>query len=92
MIKRYLARMLKQVNLEEAKARFSELIDQAEKGRSIIIARNGRPVAKLVPLSARRPKIKPGFARDLLSEAQVDALTRPWTQRELDLLMKGPVG
>ena len=83
--------MVKQVNIAEAKAQFSDLVEQAEKGRSIIIARNGRPVAKLVPLSEKRPKIKPGFARDLLTDEQVEELTRPWTQEELDLMMNGPI-
>jgi prevent-host-death family protein len=84
--------MAKQVNIAEAKAQFSDLIEQAEKGHSIIIARNGRPVAKLVPLSEKRRKVKPGFARDLLSDEQVEVLTRPWTEEELDLLTKGPIG
>jgi prevent-host-death family protein len=84
--------MVKQVNIAKAKAQFSDLVEQAEKGRSIIIARNGRPVAKLVPLIEKRPKVKPGFARDLLSDQQVDALTRPWTEAELDLLTIGSIG
>jgi len=84
--------MVKQVNIAEAKAQLSDLVEQAAKGRSIIIARNGRPVAKLVPLIEKRPKVRPGFAKDLLSDKQVEALTTPWTQEELDLLTKGPLG
>jgi len=84
--------MVKQVNIAEAKALFSNLVEQAEKGHSIIIARNGRPVAKLVPLIEKRPKVKPGFARDLLSDEQVEALARPWTEEELDFLTKGSIG
>ena len=83
--------MNKQVNIAEAKAQFSNLVEQAEKGHSVIIARNGRPVARLVPLSEKRPKVKPGFARDLLTDEQVEELTRPWTQEELDLMMNGPI-
>jgi prevent-host-death family protein len=37
------------VNIYEAKTRLSQLIDQAEKGEEIVIARAGRPVARLVP-------------------------------------------
>jgi prevent-host-death family protein len=81
--------MVKQVNIAEA--RLSELVEQAESGLSIVIARNGRPVAKLVPVQKARRKIKPGFAKDLLSEQQVDALTRPWTREELDLMTGGPI-
>jgi prevent-host-death family protein len=83
--------MAKQFNIAEAKAQFSDLVEQAENGHSIIIARNGRPVAKLVPLSEKRPKFKFGFARDLLSDEQVEELTRPWTQEELDHMINGSI-
>ena len=86
-----LGTMAKQFNIAEAKAQFSDLVEQAEAGRSIVIARNGRPVAKLVPLVKKQPKFKFGFARDLLSDEQVEELTRPWTQEEIDLMMNGPI-
>ena len=37
------------VNTHEAKSRLSELIRKAEAGAEVIVARNGRPVAKIVP-------------------------------------------
>ncbi len=40
------------VNIHEAKTQLSRFIDQATLGESIIIARAGRPVARLVPLEA----------------------------------------
>ena len=51
--------MGKPVNIYEAKAHFSALIDRAEGGEEIVIARAGKPVARLVPL-ARVPKRIPG--------------------------------
>lgn len=36
----------------DAKARFSELIDRAEKGEEIIVTRHGRPVARVAPLAS----------------------------------------
>jgi len=36
------------VNTHEAKSRLSELIREAERGVEVIVARNGRPVAKIV--------------------------------------------
>lgn len=39
------------INLYEAKNKFSKLIDAAADGEIIVIARNGKPAAKLVPLS-----------------------------------------
>ncbi len=41
-----------QVNIYEAKTRLSELVDQAHGGETVIIAKAGRPMAKLVPLDA----------------------------------------
>jgi prevent-host-death family protein len=40
------------VNLHAAKTHFSRLVDQAAAGEEIIIAKAGKPVAKLVPLTA----------------------------------------
>ncbi|MDX9963744.1 type II toxin-antitoxin system prevent-host-death family antitoxin [Desulfobacter postgatei] len=40
-----------QVNIHQAKAQFSKLIVSVENGEEIIIARYGKPVAKLVPIS-----------------------------------------
>ena len=36
------------VNTHEAKSRLSELIREAEAGSEVIVARNGRPVAKII--------------------------------------------
>jgi prevent-host-death family protein len=36
----------------EAKNKLSALLDQVEQGREIVITRRGRPVAKLVPVTA----------------------------------------
>jgi prevent-host-death family protein len=43
------------VNTHEAKSRLSELIREAEEGTEVIVARNGRPVAKIVPWRPERP-------------------------------------
>ena len=46
------------LNLYEAKTRLSALVEEAAAGKEIIIAKNGRPRARLVPLretSRRRP-------------------------------------
>ncbi|MCC7487326.1 MAG: type II toxin-antitoxin system prevent-host-death family antitoxin [Burkholderiales bacterium] len=40
---------MERVQLFEAKARLSELIDRAEAGREIVITRRGRAVARIVP-------------------------------------------
>jgi prevent-host-death family protein len=49
------------VNLAEAKARLSELIDAAEAGEEVVIARRNVPVVKLVRV--RKAKARPIFGK-----------------------------
>ena len=44
------------VNVGEAKTHLSRLLTQVEEGEEVVIARNGKPVAQLVPCE---PKPKP---------------------------------
>jgi prevent-host-death family protein len=41
------------VNIYEAKTQLSALVERAAGGEEIVIAKNGRPVARLVPLAKR---------------------------------------
>ena len=54
------------VNIHEAKTHLSRLVERVEAGEEIIIARAGRPVARLVPLGARREPRVPGAWRGLV--------------------------
>ena len=45
---------MEQVNIHRAKTELSRLLERAEAGEEIIIARAGKPVAKLVPLTVTR--------------------------------------
>ena len=47
-------RGMKQLNVAEAKAKFSELVDAAARGDGTIIAKSGTPVAMLVPLGKEK--------------------------------------
>jgi len=42
--------MSKPINIHEAKTHLSRLVEQASAGREFIIARAGKPLARLVPL------------------------------------------
>jgi prevent-host-death family protein len=55
--------MAEQVNIYDAKTRLSQLVDRAEAGEEIIIARGGRPAARLVPFRSATVKRKPGRMR-----------------------------
>lgn len=43
------------IGLAEAKARLSEIVDRVEAGETVVIARNGHPVAELRPLRPLSP-------------------------------------
>ncbi|MGH2652823.1 MAG: type II toxin-antitoxin system Phd/YefM family antitoxin [Actinomycetota bacterium] len=54
------------VNIHEAKTHFSKLVDRVLQGEEVVIAKAGRPVARLVPLPPRVPRRTPGSARGLI--------------------------
>lgn len=50
-----------QFNIAEAKARFSELIEKAMLGEDVVVAKDNKPVARIVPL--RPLHRQPGAAK-----------------------------
>lgn len=56
------------VNIHEAKTQFSRFVDQAEAGEEIVIARSGKPVARLVALEplANKPR-KMGLGKGIFT-------------------------
>ena len=56
------------VNMLKAKSNLSRLVDAVESGaeQEVVIARNGRPAARLVAMSARLPAARIGVAKGLI--------------------------
>ncbi|MDE1149985.1 MAG: type II toxin-antitoxin system Phd/YefM family antitoxin [Azospirillaceae bacterium] len=52
--------MSQPINLYEAKTNLSQLVERAAAGEEIVIAKAGRPLARLVPLAARPKLRQPG--------------------------------
>ncbi|HLA04722.1 MAG TPA: type II toxin-antitoxin system Phd/YefM family antitoxin [Syntrophales bacterium] len=52
-----------QINIHEAKTHFSRLLSKVESGEEITIAKAGKPVARLVPISHHVAKRFPGTAK-----------------------------
>ncbi len=52
-----------QVNIHEAKTQLSKLIDRTSAGEEIVIAKHGKPVARLVPYHQAVTKREPGSLR-----------------------------
>ena len=72
-----------QINVAEAKAKLSELLDRALAGEEIIIARAGKPIARLTPLE-RKPQRKPGAWRHWAAEISAEDLLAPMDPEDLD--------
>jgi prevent-host-death family protein len=68
------------MNLYDAKAHLSRLIDRAAAGKDILIARAGKPIVRLVPVEDALPR-QPGLLKGL---AIPDALFAPMTADELE--------
>ncbi len=51
---------MKTVNVHEAKTHLSQLLERAHAGEEILIAKSGRPYARLVPLRHAEPRRAPG--------------------------------
>jgi len=47
--------MAVQMNIAEAKAKLSALVEAAERGEEVVLARGGKPVARIVSLDAAKP-------------------------------------
>ena len=55
--------MAVQVNIYEAKAKLSKLINQVIAGEEVIVAKSGKPVARIVPFEKPARDRKPGSAK-----------------------------
>jgi prevent-host-death family protein len=51
------------VNIHEAKTHLSRLLERVAIGEEVVIAKAGKPVAKLVPIKSSRPRRKLGSAK-----------------------------
>jgi prevent-host-death family protein len=68
------------VNVHEAKTHFSRLLEQAHAGQEIVLAKSGKPYARLMPLAPACIKRQPGR----LAGRVGDAFFEPLPVEELD--------
>ena len=71
---------MEMVNIHYAKTHFSKLLLKVNAGAEIIIAKSGKPYAKLVPLK-KPTKRTPGIAEGMLT----DAFFEPLPEEELQI-------
>lgn len=76
---------MRQVNIHDAKTHFSELIAAVERGETIVIARRGKPVAKVSGCEAAPPsRVKLGLFEGQVREVEgdtVDTVPEPKRRR-----------
>jgi len=61
------------INVHEAKTHFSKLLARVHSGEEIIIAKAGKPYAKLIPLNQIKERV-PGIAKGALTDDFFDSL------------------
>lgn len=67
------------VNVHQAKARLSELLERAVRGEDIVIAKHGKALVRLMRVEDRAPRC-PGIAKGTLT----DAFFEPLPDEELE--------
>jgi len=76
-----------QVNIHEAKTQLSRLLELVEQGETVIIARHGKPIAKLVMV--QKQGLPLGIAKQDQLVPPGDAWWQPMTEEESDLWIEG---
>ena len=76
------------VNVHEAKTHFSRLLDRAHAGEEIIVAKAGKPFAKLGPLMARKSE----YPGDTPAEYRTLSMTSFPTRNSQGGTREGPSG
>ena len=62
--------MSRMVNVHEAKTHLSKLLEQVRLGEEVVIAKSGKPVARLVAIEGARKRREPGSAKGSITIAE----------------------
>ncbi len=62
------------VNVHDAKTQFSKLLEQAHAGKEIILAKAGKPYARMMPLAPTAAQRQRGRVKGINDSAFFDAL------------------
>jgi prevent-host-death family protein len=79
-----------QINIHQAKTQLSKLVEEAAQGEEIIIAKAGKPIARLVPLekTERKPRVPGGMKGQIW---MADNFDEPMSEEELALWYDSPI-
>lgn len=78
------------VNVHQAKTHLSRLLAQVEAGQEVTIARNGKPIARLVPYKSRGVRQFGSMKGNKAWEALGELVLQPLPEEELASWERGP--
>lgn len=79
--------MTETVNMHQAKSSLSRLVERALAGEDVVIARNGKPLVRLVPvLQERKPRIPGRLKGKIWISPDFE-----FTDAEIEELFEGPL-
>jgi prevent-host-death family protein len=81
---------MRKVNIHEAKTTLSQLVEAAESGETVVLARAGKPVVQLVRLKKKRG-IKLGGLKGKLPEQLLVDIAKPLSKKDREQLFGGGV-
>ena len=77
-------------NVHQAKSQLSKLLQMAERGEEVVIARDGDPIVRLTPVEAKPDTQKTprvfGQLKGLMTDAEIDALFSPEAEAEIQAM------
>ena len=82
---------LRVVNVHQAKTHLSRLIDEAHAGATIVLAKAGKPWARLMPLQPPAPQRIPGRLRNRGPISEPNLLLEPMDPSELEPWESSPL-
>ena len=62
------------INVHDEKTQFSKLLERAHAGQEIILAKAGKPYARMIPLAPATPKRQRGRVKGIVDDAFFDPL------------------
>ena len=82
--------VMRKVNIHEAKTTLSQLVEAAEAGETVVLARAGKPVVKLVRLK-KKQGIKLGVLKGKIPEGLIEDIAKPLSRKEIEQLFGGGI-
>ena len=73
-------------NVHQAKSQLSKLLQMAERGEEVVIARDGEPIVRMTPIASVKPKRVFGQLKGLMTDAEIDALFSPEAEAEMQAI------